>query len=112
MLTGWDLDVLSESRIDELTARHKAALVKILGVEDSTALVLYANGYRTMEEIAGVALEEFLELPGMNKKTLTDVHNKACEARDKGVVTADVIAEIVEAQVAEKAEETPQPEAK
>jgi len=100
MLTGWDLDVLSESRIDELTARHKAALVKVLGIDDGLSLVLYANGYRTIEDIAGVSEEEFMELPGMSRDRLKEVRAIAVEAVNNGVETSKVIAEIVEAQQA------------
>ncbi|OGQ48061.1 MAG: hypothetical protein A3I09_01790 [Deltaproteobacteria bacterium RIFCSPLOWO2_02_FULL_47_10] len=104
-LTGWDLDVLSESRIDELTSRHKAALTKVLGVDDGTALVLYGNGYRAIEDIAGVSEEEFSELPGMDKKRLGEIYAKASSAIAMGVATSDVIAEIVEAAEALKREQ-------
>lgn len=103
MLTGWDLDVLSESRVDELTSRHKAALVKTLGIDDGTALILYANGYRTYEDITSIAQEEFLDLPGMKKETLQKILDSALEAKAKGIVTADVIAETIEAQAKEAA---------
>ncbi len=103
MLTGWDLDVLSESRVDELTSRHRAALVGVLGIDDGTSLILYANGYRTYEDIAGVAEEEFLELPGMKKETLKKIFDSAAEAKEKGIVTADVIAETIEVQAKEAA---------
>lgn len=104
MLTAWDLDVLSESRIDELTSRHKAALTKILEIGDSMALIMYGNGYRTMEDIASVSEEEFLQLPGMDKNTLKGIHDKAVAAKAKGIVTADVIAEFIAANEAVKAE--------
>ena len=100
MLTGWDLDVLSESRIEELTARHKAALVKVLGIDDGLSLVLYANGYRTIEDIAGVSEEEFMELPGMSKERLQEVRDRAVAAVNSGIETSKVIAEIVESQQA------------
>lgn len=100
MLVGWDLDVLSESRVDELTSRHKAALTKILGVDDGLALILYVNGYRTIEDIAGVSKEEFMSLAGMDKDSLENLYAKACEAKANGVVTANVIAEIIEANAA------------
>jgi N utilization substance protein A len=103
MLTGWDLDVLSESRVDELTARHKGALISILGIDDGTALILYANGYRIYEDIAGAPEGEFLQIPGMKKETLQKIYDSATAAKEKGVVTADVIAEMIEAQAKEAA---------
>ncbi|MBI2974508.1 MAG: transcription termination/antitermination protein NusA [Deltaproteobacteria bacterium] len=106
MLTGWDLDVLSESRVEELTSRHKAALTKILGVDDGTALVLYGNGYRTVEDIAAVSEEEFCELPGMDKDSLKKIYANSVNAKTNGVVTASVIAEIIESAAAKAAAES------
>ncbi|MBI2342170.1 MAG: transcription termination factor NusA, partial [Deltaproteobacteria bacterium] len=106
MLTGWDLDVLSESRVEELTSRHKAALTKILGVDDGTALVLYGNGYRTIEDIAAVSEEEFSELPGMDKDSLKRIYANSVNAKTNGVVTASVIAEIIESAAAKAAAES------
>jgi N utilization substance protein A len=103
MLTSWDLDVLSESRVDELTTRHKLALVQVLEVDDGTALILYSNGYRTFEDIVSVGEEEFAELPGMKKETLKKIYAAALVAKEKGIVTADVISKIIEAQNAEAA---------
>jgi len=102
MLVGWDLDVLSESRVDELTARHKASLIKILGVDDGIALILYGNGYRTTEDIAGMPEEEFLGLAGMDKDSLKEIYRKAIEAKNAGITTAGVIAEMIEKAEAEK----------
>jgi N utilization substance protein A len=103
MLTGWDLDVLSESRVDELTSRHKAALTKILGVDDGTALVLYGNGYRTIEDITAVSEEEFITLPGMDKNSLKKIYETSVNAKTNGIVTAHVIAEIIELAAAKSA---------
>jgi rRNA-processing protein FCF1 len=77
---------------------------EILGVDDGTALVLYANGYRTMEDIADMPEDEFVKLPGMNKKQLTEIHNNAVKAKESGIVTSDVIAKIVEVAEAAKRE--------
>lgn len=103
MLTTWDLDVLSESRVEELTTRHKLALVQVLGVDDGTALILYGNGYRTFEDIISVSEEEFSEFPGMKRETLNKIYATALTAKEKGLVTADVIAKIIETQAAEAA---------
>lgn len=105
MLTGWDLDVLSESRVEELAFRHKTAMTRILGIDDGTALIMYANGYRTMEDIADMPEEEFLELPGMSKKQLKEIFDKAVKAKEEGASTAAVVAEIVEEAAAAKRSE-------
>jgi hypothetical protein len=74
-----------------------------LEVDDGTALILYSNGYRTFEDIVSVGEEEFAELPGMKKETLKKIYAAALVAKEKGIVTADVISKIIEAQNAEAA---------
>ncbi|MFO1520106.1 MAG: transcription termination factor NusA [bacterium] len=78
-LTGWNIDIFSESKIEEIQKKAKMALVEDLGVEDSMASVLYSHAYRTTKEIAQTPLEEFLELPGINSERLKDIHSKAVE---------------------------------
>lgn len=102
-LTGWSIDVFSETKVEELATRHKMALVRALGIDDGTSLVLYSHTYRTLEEIAETPLEEFQDLPGLSKDMLADVHAKACAAKNSGIATAALIAEIVQEQEAEKA---------
>lgn len=101
-LTGWNIDVFSESRVDELASRHRRALARILEVEDSTALILYSHHYRTIEDIIEAGAE-FVRLPGMGEKTLQGMLDRAIAAKESGVTTADVIAQIVAEEEAAKA---------
>lgn len=105
MITSWDLDVLSETSIEQLSNRQKAALVQLLGVDSATALLLYANGYRIIEDIADTPKEEFFKIAGMDNGVLENIHNKACETKSNGITSASVIAEIAKAEEALKAQE-------
>lgn len=104
-LCGWNIDVLSETKIEELSRRHQEALTRLLGVEKDQAFVLYNHGYRGIEEIQGTKLEEFVELPGINRETLGIMHAKAVSLVANGKTTASVVAEIAVVEDAVKAEE-------
>lgn len=78
-LTGWNIDIFSESKMEELQKLAKAKLVEELGIEESMASILYSHAYRTIENIAEVSEEEFLDLPGINSDLLRSIHDKAVE---------------------------------
>ena len=40
-LTGWNIDVYSETKIEQVAGRARKVLSDILGVDDSTAMILY-----------------------------------------------------------------------
>lgn len=102
MLTSWDLDVLSETSVAQLVSRQRAALVKVLGIDDATAIVMHGHGFKTFEDIAATPEEEFLGLPGLGKEKLYDVLMRARNAKEQGVTTAGIIGEIVKAEEAAK----------
>ena len=51
-----------------------------LQVDDSIAMILYSHAFRSAEEIKGVSLEEFLQIPGMDPDSLKNIHAKAAVA--------------------------------
>jgi len=102
-LTGWNIDVFSETKVEELASRHRRALVRLLDVDDSTALVLYSHTYRTIEDMVSGGEEEFLQLPGMGETTLREIFAKAKSAVDSGTKTESIIAVIVAEDDAQKA---------
>jgi N utilization substance protein A len=76
-LTGWNIDVFSESKVEEMAKFSKGKLVEDLQISDSMATILYSHAFRSADEIADTALEEFINIPGMDKDSLTEVHKKA-----------------------------------
>lgn len=76
-LTGWNIDVFSESKVEEMAKFSKTKLVEDLQISDSLATILYSHAFRSTDEIADAALEEFINIPGMDKDSLTEVHKKA-----------------------------------
>lgn len=104
-LTGWNVDVISESRIEDLARRSKMVLTKVLEVDDSTATALYAHGFRNFEDIARVDLKTFQEFPGVGAEGLKEIRAKAEAAVSAGTKTETLIAEIAKMEEAKKAEE-------
>lgn len=104
-LTGWNIDVLSETRVQELAARHKQALTRMLGMDDGTAIILHSHGFRTMEEIIHAGLEGLKRIPGMSEAGLQEILDKALAAQAAGLSSDAVLAEIMKEQEEVKAAE-------
>lgn len=104
-LCNWNIDILSETKIEELSRRHQRVLMEILGAEKDEAFVLYNHGYRGIEEIHGTTIEEFVGVPGITEERLKTMHKKAGELLKEGRSTAEFIAAIAVEEDALKAEE-------
>jgi len=66
-LTGWDLDVYSESRYAKLHEKGYQALTRVEGVGDNTADVLFDSGVKSVEDLAFASVENLIKLPGISE---------------------------------------------
>ena len=67
-LTGWRIDIHSESKIYELERRAKEQIAAALatdGFENSVAENLFKLGWRSVNELSRAAIEELAGLPGI-----------------------------------------------
>jgi len=64
-LTGWKLDLRSESEAEDETRRARASLTAIPGVGDVTAELLYQNGFKSAAELAGSDEDTVAEIEGI-----------------------------------------------
>lgn len=103
-LTGWSIDVFSETKVEELAARQRKALQRVLEVDDATALILHSHTYRTVEELLSVGEADFARLPGMGEEFLKGLYAKARAAVDSGFRTETLVAEFAAADAAAKAQ--------
>ena len=94
-LTGWNIDVYSESKIEEIAGRARGALSRILGVDESTAIILYSHSYRSIEDIAKADIEDFTQIPGIGEDRLRGLHESSAKAIAVGASTEAVIAQMV-----------------
>src|SRR5450432_515342 len=64
-LTGWKLDIISESKFKQMEEESITALSLIAEVDDSIAKAMYRLGFRALEEVAEAAIEELAAIPGV-----------------------------------------------
>lgn len=104
-LTGWNVDVFSEARYEELAKRCKAVLMQVLGLDESNALILYSHGFRHFEDIPKMEWESFKEVPGVGAERLQGIYEKAKQALADGLSTERLMEEMFKEEDAKKAQE-------
>src|SRR6202012_3209789 len=81
MLTGWDIDILtekeeSERRQQELATRT-ALFVEALAVDDVIAHLLVSEGFTKVEQIADTAVDELAEIEGFDAEVAGELQERA-----------------------------------
>lgn len=84
-LTGWKLDILSESIWAKKTAEAKYQLSLIPGVSDTLAMALFQSGFSTVREVADIDAESLASVPGFDAAKALDVIAKAKEVVASGL---------------------------
>ncbi|MCA1961738.1 MAG: transcription termination factor NusA [Desulfomonile sp.] len=119
-LTGWRIDVRSESKEEKITGESFERLMAIEGMDEDTATMLFDNGYRTPEDIARATLAELTSFMGITEeKGLTLIHGafrylanppekEAKEPEEGEEDTEQEMADEVEEEFAAGAEDLPQ----
>ncbi len=64
-LTGWKLDIISESKFKQMEEEAIAALQQIEGVTDAIARSMYRLGFRALEELAEATEQELAGIAGL-----------------------------------------------
>ena len=64
-LTGWRIDIHSETKVRELEDSAKRSLAEIEGVSVDLADTMFKLGWRSPEDIAGSLPEELMSIPGL-----------------------------------------------
>jgi transcription termination/antitermination protein NusA len=64
-LTGWKIDIHSESKIRELEAHSKVAMASLKEVGDDLAETLFRLGWRSVADLADGVPEELAAVPGL-----------------------------------------------
>jgi len=67
-LTGWRLDVRSESEMELERARALESLTAVPGIGDIDAEFLYQSGFKTAEEVAQADLDALLDVEGIGEE--------------------------------------------
>ena len=81
MLTGWDVDVLTEEeeskRRAEEFATRSALFIQGLDIDDVIAHLLIAEGFTQIEEIAETPIEELTQIEGFDENVAAELQNRA-----------------------------------
>jgi N utilization substance protein A len=93
-LTGWRLDVRSESDAEDEARRARASLTAIPGVGDVTAELLYQSGFKSAHELAASDEDTVADIDGIGPERAPAI---LAAARDH---VAHLDAESAEAQPA------------
>jgi N utilization substance protein A len=67
-LTGWKLDVTSETNYNQTLKDGYKSLLDLQGVGEKRASDLYDEGFRSAEDVAGALVEDLIAVKGMNEK--------------------------------------------
>ncbi len=67
-LTGWSIDVKSETNYSEAMRSGYDSLRGLPGVGPSTADALYEQGFYSIEELANASVEELIQIKGISEK--------------------------------------------
>src|SRR5262250_2786876 len=69
-LTGWKIDLRSESEAEDEARQARASLTAIPGVSDVTAALLYQNGVKSAEELAESNEDTVAEIDGIGPERM------------------------------------------
>jgi N utilization substance protein A len=78
-LTGWKLDIISESKFKQIESEALGALREIEGVDEELARAFYRLGFRALEEVAEATPEELLVVDGVGDQEQADTLRTAAE---------------------------------
>ena len=65
-LTHWKLDILSETKVNEIKSIAMESLMRLEGLMDTEALALYQAGFRSYIEVQELEPADIEDLPGLN----------------------------------------------
>jgi N utilization substance protein A len=76
-LSGWRLDIHSESRIQDIKDRAWQSLSKVEGCNEFLIQTLYNHGIRSAQQLLESSPDFLLQFPGMTEQTLSAVLHSA-----------------------------------
>jgi N utilization substance protein A len=76
-LTGWKLDINSESRVKEMREFADRSLGKLPGINEILVETLYAHGFRMAKDIAEANPEVLAQIPGLPAEKVPAMQEKA-----------------------------------
>ena len=110
-LTGWRIDIHSESKVREMEEQARRSMAEIEGSSEELANTLFKLGWRSADEVARAKLEELAGVPGVGGEAgatrLKEAAARQVEIEKQRRIEAERYAaeEAARAQAAPKADE-------
>ena len=106
-LTGWDIDILTEAEESERRQKEfnerTQAFMEALDLDETVGQLLASEGFRSVEELAYVEIDELATIEGFDPDTANEIQQRA---RDHlGKIDAEFDAKRVELGVADELKE-------
>jgi transcription termination/antitermination protein NusA len=79
-LTGWKLDIISESKFRQMEDEALVVLKEIDGVDEELAKSIFRLGFRALEEISEAAVEELAQIEGVETEERAAELKRAADA--------------------------------
>ncbi len=83
-ISGWNLDVTSESEYNKDLKDSYNSLLSLEGVGEAIATDLYQEGFRSIEDIASTSVDELANIDGLSKKDAAELIVTAKEYLKEG----------------------------
>ncbi len=109
-LTGWRIDIHSESKILELEARAKKQMAAISSVTEELADLLFQFGWRSVSDLSMALSEEMIQIPEIGDIDTAEKIIAGAYAFLNGGEIAESVEEPAEEVVAEESAEETVPE--
>ena len=81
MLTGWDIDVMTEAEESERRTQEMAVMtsnfMNNLDVDETLSSLLIAEGFQTVEDLLRVEASELAYMDGLNEEVAAELQNRA-----------------------------------
>ncbi|NDC25443.1 MAG: transcription termination factor NusA, partial [Proteobacteria bacterium] len=84
ILTGWKLDILSETKMAIRQDAMKAMFMAVEGMTDTLAQSLYHYGYTRVEQLVGADVTQLKDVPGFTEDKANEVKVNAQKLIDSG----------------------------
>jgi N utilization substance protein A len=93
-LTGWKIDVVSETRMQERNELARRSLKEIPGIGEMTVEILFMEGYRSAEEVAHAPEEDLAHTDGIGPdkaRVLIQAAKEMLEAKGRAAMEAEEV---------------------
>lgn len=105
-LSGWNLDVTSESNYNRALRESYDSLLSVEGVGEKTASNLYQAGFRSVQELVDVSLTDLVQVEGIGEEKAKKIIENAIQVMKETKAKEEQEEEQEEEKVAEEVEET------